>query len=897
VTDEHIPEPFLRSQGMQLLMDRVDPFRHLTLAALRQRRGMAAGGPGAAAKEPPAWEPLDREQLVQRLLGDGDNDDGRLLRVAFTGDAGLGKTLNLKELAFEINGGLRLVRGLDPAPAVNTRCAAFRFRLPTLPEVTNQDFERCALLPEFRLTEQTGVESLDDEQALLLLRRLRDQGRIVLLLDELDQIGPKSPAVDAVASLLKNPRWKRCPIVLAGRPYAMRIREFRKTLFEPYLSQWRFVSLDEFTPDEQRIMLGRTADGREDRYGLIHEEAHEILGVPRVLEYLRKLDDVTLRSIRTPSDVYWRAIRKMLPEDMEGSAEGCGIGRGFDERPDHASEDSVDWAMQLLGAMAYEMTLQTVGEGGTTRPNFQSVLPLKPRKKAEFRHYLDAVCRRVKKDRTEEQQRYFRSDLNKLASLNSFLDNAFFDVESPQGLTQVLWRNRTLQEFFTAWWLANFCTDDDAQRLEDWIYLPHEPLSEEYYWVWRFLTEMPDEACDDDGWVRAVKPLFRPGGGDPAKTKRSCEMIYRAWERLKMLRDDEGNVDAEQVLTDFQSEFEQILAGRFGAERQRVARDFVDHFQDVDGVPAGVFRMGTPERNQGFGPEEREFRRRQLAEWQDDPEGNAKRFYAPAYFGLGKQGKARRERAEATLAAIIRTQDLRRLENWWAPPDETPAKDWESPAIGPFALNRYPTLNAWYRLFDPQHGTRATDYLTVYERVSGSDEQPAIFVSWYDAWVFCRWACWDGLECRLPHEDEWEYVAKAGSPWEWKRWWGDPDELLAEHCTYNQPYDEGHTTKPRKFDPFDAVYQDGKQKPDGNHANPWRFIDMLGNVLEWTDDLYRREYSRAGDSPKSSARVLRGGSWLFNAVRLRSAYRDRSHPANTEDNGGCRVARALHRKS
>ena len=97
----------------------------------------------------------DREQLVQRLLGDGDNDDGRLLRVAFTGDAGLGKTINLQELAFEINGGLRLVPGSDPAPAVNTRCAAFRFRLPKLPVVTNQDFERCALLPEFRLTRRS----------------------------------------------------------------------------------------------------------------------------------------------------------------------------------------------------------------------------------------------------------------------------------------------------------------------------------------------------------------------------------------------------------------------------------------------------------------------------------------------------------------------------------------------------------------------------------------------------------------------------------------------------------------------------------------------------------------------------------------------------------------------
>ena len=43
----------------------------------------------------------------------------------------------------------------------------------------------------------------------------------------------------------------------------------------------------------------------------------------------------------------------------------------------------------------------------------------------------------------------------------------------------------------------------------------------------------------------------------------------------------------------------------------------------------------------------------------------------------------------------------------------------------------------------------------------------------------------------------------------------------------------------------------------------------------------------------SSARVLRGGSWNNNANRLRSAYRNHNHPANSENNSGFRVAKAL----
>jgi formylglycine-generating enzyme required for sulfatase activity len=408
---------------------------------------------------------------------------------------------------------------------------------------------------------------------------------------------------------------------------------------------------------------------------------------------------------------------------------------------------------------------------------------------------------------------------------------------------------------------------------------------------------MPAQPSDDGRWVRAVQPLFWPGNVDSAKTKRSSEMIHRAWSRLESLRDDEHNEQAvrdkaRRVLALFQGEFEQILAGQFGAERQRAARDFVDHFKNVEPPKPGTFRMGTPDEKQGWSEEVREDHRRWLERGRDNPEGHAKEYYSARPF-LGKAGKILRERLEADLASVIRAQDLPELEDWWARHDETPAQDWSDRHIEAFQLNRYPTLNAWYRLFDPDHGTRADFYLSVYQRVSPTGEHPAVFVSWYDAWVFCRWAYWDGRECRLPHEDEWEYVAKAGTPWDRNRWWRDEDELLAKHCTFGQPYDQGGATAPRDCDPADAIYQAGKRKPERDHCNPWSFVDMLGNVWEWTADLYRVKYTRADPPTEYSARVLRGGSWFNRPDFVRSGVRRVYPPTYVYDHVGFRVARAL----
>jgi formylglycine-generating enzyme required for sulfatase activity len=203
------------------------------------------------------------------------------------------------------------------------------------------------------------------------------------------------------------------------------------------------------------------------------------------------------------------------------------------------------------------------------------------------------------------------------------------------------------------------------------------------------------------------------------------------------------------------------------------------------------------------------------------------------------------------------------------PMDETPAGQHEQ-QIESFAMSRMPTLNSWYRLFDPGHGLRGPSWLTEdYTTISESLRQPAIFLSWFDAWTCALWACWKGESCRLPWENEWEYAVKYGLPgecWDQHYWWGN--EFDANRANANRKL--GRTNEPTP----DHASQGAKAIDEDGHGPG--LMDMLGNVNEWCQDIYRQRYSRTtndqiGDS--GSYRVLRGGSWDYDPRDARCADR------------------------
>lgn len=111
----------------------------------------------------------------------------------------------------------------------------------------------------------------------------------------------------------------------------------------------------------------------------------------------------------------------------------------------------------------------------------------------------------------------------------------------------------------------------------------------------------------------------------------------------------------------------------------------------------------------------------------------------------------------------------------------------------------------------------------------------------------------------LPSETEWEYAARAGATTKWLC--GDSEEGLEDFAWYSKN-------------------SDGATHPVGTRAaNAWGLYDVHGNVFEWC--LNR-------DSG-SSSRVLRGGSYLYDASNCAFAYRDNFHPSIQFNNYGFRL--------
>ena len=166
----------------------------------------------------------------------------------------------------------------------------------------------------------------------------------------------------------------------------------------------------------------------------------------------------------------------------------------------------------------------------------------------------------------------------------------------------------------------------------------------------------------------------------------------------------------------------------------------------------------------------------------------------------------------------------------------------------------------------------------------GRATHPVVYVSWYAAMAYAKWA-----GKRLPTEAEWEKAARGGligKPYPWG------DEIDASKANYGSKRDG--TTPVGEYPP-----------------NGYGVYDMVGNVSEWCLDAYDAEFYHV--SPKRNPlaghelpdvlatftevpenkvpRVLRGGSWLNVAYRLRVAVRDRPAPTYALNFVGFRCVR------
>lgn len=197
--------------------------------------------------------------------------------------------------------------------------------------------------------------------------------------------------------------------------------------------------------------------------------------------------------------------------------------------------------------------------------------------------------------------------------------------------------------------------------------------------------------------------------------------------------------------------------------------------------------------------------------------------------------------------------------------------------------------NQQFRLFKPKHF--ALDFRG---KSLNGDEYPAVYVSWEDARDFAEWLSskYDDRTFRLPTEAEWEYGCRAGT--ETPRFWGwDSDEA----CRFANVHDRGAEKENHLgWPPHDCDDGFSTTAPVGSLApNPSGLYDMLGNVWEWTADIY--DPNAYQNHPKknplvkegSPSRVRRGGSWRNETGSIRCANRGKRSPNRRNNRVGFRL--------
>ena len=156
-----------------------------------------------------------------------------------------------------------------------------------------------------------------------------------------------------------------------------------------------------------------------------------------------------------------------------------------------------------------------------------------------------------------------------------------------------------------------------------------------------------------------------------------------------------------------------------------------------------------------------------------------------------------------------------------------------------------------------------------------SDNYPVLGVNWDSAVAYCNWlSAKTGKKYRLPTEAEWEKAAR-GTDQRRYPWGNDIDHSYANYVG----------AKPVRYG---AAAYDGSKHGElqtHNGASPYGAYDMAGNVMEWCQDWYSRNYYSVSPrknpkGPETGAyRVLRGGTFFMDGFDLRTYARSAAWPS------------------
>jgi formylglycine-generating enzyme required for sulfatase activity len=182
------------------------------------------------------------------------------------------------------------------------------------------------------------------------------------------------------------------------------------------------------------------------------------------------------------------------------------------------------------------------------------------------------------------------------------------------------------------------------------------------------------------------------------------------------------------------------------------------------------------------------------------------------------------------------------------------------------------------------------------DKVAGQETKrfPVEMVSWDEAVEFCRKLSdlpaekAAGRTYLLPSEAQWEYACRAGSTGRYG------------FSTLRNMIPGEHEEKALLDYGWFADNAGGMPHAVGlKRASAWGLYDMYGNVWEWCQDWYDKEYyakspvDDPGGPGVGSGRVSRGGGWNIPAWRCRPASRGSNEPGAHDHALGFRVSLVL----
>jgi hypothetical protein len=505
------------------------------------------------------WTRIDgikaRNDFLKNLGPTGDASKRRLL--CFTASAGVGKSIALEQIAY--------LRSLDSEHVViryhfselPTYDAHFTLVGSTQRNVLTGKTKTLvtALLKTIFPLEEKDPKSptVTDfyEQAILSWIKLKvAKGHVTLIVDGLDELNadlqsvtgaPGSERAHALSKLLHQGDYKSLHCVVAGRPYAIN-SDLWSDLFDSKLPQhpsnggsdWEFCLAALFTENQSKQYLG-------SRYKKLASLRAQTPLTPRHLEVIRTLPDDRFGNLHSLACVYWEMLQASLQKDLTRKGN---VGP-FDRLRVPVTKEQYISYLAALASLTMEQSKDLLS------------LRLAPIQADLNNRVLQTPYWKLAGN-TAEQKIELIEGLNSSSIEFNYLR---------QGNQEVIWKDRTVMDFFAALWMVRYSTQEQRTKICDQV--PRRgikgQLDENRRDLWTFIAGMPAEAFEQFGdgtaydarWNELAKRLLQPF----SDAQRPTQLMHIAWQELeRRMKDQYLASAAKEVMDSFTQQYEDLRA-------------------------------------------------------------------------------------------------------------------------------------------------------------------------------------------------------------------------------------------------------------------------------------------------------------------------------------------------